>query len=311
MTTPVGRAILASQAARANSTKIDSFPADIGPHGLLMIFNEYRFEASTTRALLSLPEQSTNIVQSPKGAILLPIPNTLIDRNSMRITQTDMADTYFYEGAARSAAAGKAAFETGGIAVDVTQKIGDLWSSIKNASPSDILGGLRKTFGGNFNLNAISQGVGETLNPKSSLMFNGIDLKSFSFDWVLAPSEPAESDAIAKIIQKLKENSLPSYYTNSALTRAMLNYPSTVDMYLLGVDTNYFMKFKTSMISDVTFSYTPNGVSILRGGKPAAVNLSISLREMDIHTANDYGYDPTTTNIWGSIVDAYSDVPLY
>ena len=51
------------------------------------------------------------------------------------------------------------------------------------------------------------------------------------------------------------------------------------------------------MIDDISVDYGGGGpVSILQGGKPAAVSLSVSFTEMDIETAGDYsgGLEPPT-----------------
>jgi hypothetical protein len=142
-------------------------------------------------------------------------------------------------------------------------------------------------FGDNYLLGPISQGLGATLNPKASLLFSGVDLKDYSFQWTLAPTEQAESELLRRIVRRLKENALPSYSAETVATRVLLKYPSTVDIFLLGVDPNHFIRFKTAMIESVSVNYTPNGLSVLRGGKPAAVELSINLQEMDIHTADE------------------------
>jgi hypothetical protein len=42
------------------------------------------------------------------------------------------------------------------------------------------------------------------------------------------------------------------------------------------------------MIDNFDFNYSPQGMAVLRGGKPAIVTMGISLKEMDIHTAEDY-----------------------
>ena len=61
-------------------------------------------------------------------------------------------------------------------------------------------------------------------------------------------------------------------------------------MYLLGVNPDYFVKFKSAMIRSVHVEYGSQGiVSIVKGGKPGNVSLSIDLVELDIHTAEDYG----------------------
>jgi len=297
MTTPVNRVMLASQAASTNRTKIDHFPAKIGTHGMLMVFNEYRFQNPTTRQLLRLPGNVGGVVSQSNGAVLLPIPNTLVDGNSVRISGEDLYNTFGAETAASAAAGAQEAFRAAGGGIGGLQAVGaaagssiaSAFSQARVPGPQDALFLARRLFGDNFLLGPVSQGVGATINPKSSLVFEGVNLKNFNFEWVLAPTEKAESDLLRNIVRRLKSNSLPSYNPESAFTRAMLNYPSTVDIYMLGVDPSYYFLFKTAMIRNFNFNYTPNGLSMLRGGKPSAVNLSIELQEMDIHTANDYG----------------------
>ena len=145
----------------------------------------------------------------------------------------------------------------------------------------------KRLFGDNYLLGPISQGLGATLNPKASLLFSGVDLKDYSFQWTLAPTEQAESELLRRIVKRLKENALPSYSAETIATRVLLKYPSTVDIFLLGVNPSHFVRFKTAMIESVNVNYTPNGLSVLKGGKPAAIELSINLQEMDIHTAGD------------------------
>lgn len=292
MTTPVNRVMLASQAASTNRTKIDHFPSKIGTHGMLMVFNEYRFMNPTTRQLLRLSGNVGGVVSQSNGAVLLPIPNTLIDGNNVRISGEDMYNRFGAETAASAAAKMQEDYRAGGISgvgLGAVTSIGSAFNQARVPGAEDAMFLARRMFGDNFLLGPVSQGVGATINPKASLVFEGVNLKSFNFDWVLAPSEKAESDLIRNIIQRLKINALPAYNPESAFTRAMLNYPSTVDIFLLGVDPSYYFLFKTAMIRSVNVNYTPNGLSVLRGGKPSAVNLSIELQEMDIHTANDYG----------------------
>jgi hypothetical protein len=61
-------------------------------------------------------------------------------------------------------------------------------------------------------------------------------------------------------------------------------------MYLLGVNQEHFMKFKTCMVSNVSVNYSGGGgiTAIAKGGVPAAVELSMSFQELDIETADDY-----------------------
>jgi len=146
---------------------------------------------------------------------------------------------------------------------------------------------------------AADRALGSTINPKASLAFEGVELKQHSFSWTLAPKSFDESERLKGIVEKLKVSSLPTYQTFTGTNfKAYLRYPAIVDIYLLGVNPDYFMKFKSSMIRSVNVEYGSSGlVSILKGGKPANVALNIELMELDIHTAEDYGGAGAETNI--------------
>jgi hypothetical protein len=228
----------------------------------------------------------------------------------MRITREDMVNTF----GAETAAAGAASIRENGFFGAVASAssiagnaVANIPQNILKADTADALYLAKRLFGDNFLLGPISQGAGMTLNPKASLLFQGIELKEFEFNWTLAPTEQVESDLLQNIIKRLKSNALPWYNPETLLTTSMLRYPSTVDMYLLGVDPGYFMFFKTAMISDLSVNFAPNGVSILRGGKPAAINLNIRLKEMDIHTANEYGLTESALEIVESPIPNIAD----
>lgn len=292
MSVPVGRAMLASQKQTGGSTDIIAFPSHQGAHGMMLMFNDYTFISPGERTLINVPAESSTRI-SPRGAILLPIPIALIDNNSLRVRGTDLAGVPGSQLVAEATAAAKAQGASLGLvgtAIDAPfQALGALGMNTYNNGPWQDAAQLIMTTMGTIG-QAISIGGGIALNPRAALLFDGIDLKEYAFEWTLVPKTPEESILIRNLIQKLKQNALPSYATNGTFARAMLNYPATVDISLLGVDPDHYFRFKTAMIKNVNVNYTPNGLSILRGGKPSAVNISISLIETDIHTAEDYGF---------------------
>lgn len=306
MSVPVGRAMLASQKKTGGSTDIIAFPSHQGAHGMMLMFNDYTFISPGERTLINVPAESATRI-SPRGAILLPIPVALIDNNSLRVRGTDLAGVIGSELVASATAEAKAQGASLGLlgtAISAPfQAAGALAVNTFTNGPWQDAAQLIMTTMGNIG-QAISIGGGIALNPRAALLFDGIDLKEYAFEWTLVPKTPEESILIRNLIQKLKQNALPSYATNGTFARAMLNYPATVDISLLGVDPDHYFRFKTAMIKNVNVNYTPNGLSILRGGKPSAVNISISLIEMDIHTAEDYGFQAeqqvTTTGDTGT-----------
>jgi hypothetical protein len=313
-----------------------SFPANKSAHSMLMVFRTYRYEAPGERGILSLNQGVLNDLRSgftlpqPQGfigptqlerlsAIELPFPSNLRDVDALRVER-------FEQGLLESAA-GQMLAGAANAAVTSNATLGQLPGVIQGigASGASFLGGvsvggeldraLQTALGANLgnvardamylarsylpsSITRVADTViGSAVNPRAALAFEGVELKTHSFSWTLAPKNSRESDILKELIFKIKRSSLPSYQTISTTSfKAYLKYPDIVDIYLLGVNAEYFMKFKTCMIRSVTVDYSSPGlVPILKGGKPAAVNLNLEFYEMDIHTSNDYGVTATET----------------
>jgi hypothetical protein len=69
----------------------------------------------------------------------------------------------------------------------------------------------------------------------------------------------------------------------------MFQYPSMVDIFFVGIDSEHYFFFKTCMVQSFNTNFTPNGMAVLRGGRPAMVQMQLTVIETDIHTAEDYG----------------------
>lgn len=255
-----------------------------------------------------------------RNSLELPFPRQLTDSQQIRVAQFERDFLYeriagglasfdsgtgagnFLEGiiqgaegglaSVRSAAAGLVA-DPFGAAKDLVKAVGDLGTDKAVAmagylARNYIGGDLSKTLG------VVGQRV---VNPQETLGFSGVDLRNFTFSWDLFPSNKADTEKIRQIVRFLKEKSLPTTEGVAGapeLARAFLNYPSIVEVNLLGVQESHFTRFKRCMISNVTVDYGGGGgtVSIIKGGVPAAVTLSISFSEVQIQTAEDYQESP-------------------
>ena len=88
----------------------------------------------------------------------------------------------------------------------------------------------------------------------------------------------------------IKRKSLPEVGHLTGIPKAFLEYPSIVEVYLLGIQSDHWIKYKSSMITEMQVDYgAAGGVSIMKGGKPGAVQLSMTMSELEIETAHDYG----------------------
>jgi len=136
--------------------------------------------------------------------------------------------------------------------------------------------------------------AGNVVNPKETLAFEGVNLKSHQFTWELYPFDKTDSETIKQIVHFLKTKALPetqgvNINGEEVISRAFLRYPSVVEIHLLGVDQTHFPRFKPCMIQSVNVDYGATGnIPIMTDGKPGAVQLGIQLQELEIHTANDY-----------------------
>lgn len=141
--------------------------------------------------------------------------------------------------------------------------------------------------------NSINLATGSIINPKETLAFEGVQLRSHSFSWDLYPNNREDSAQIKKIIAILKKSVLPETESFSLsgvnFDRAFLKFPRVCYPYLIGIDEDAYMKFKPCLVQNMTVDYGAGGnLAIMAGGKPAGVTISMTLQELAIETADDY-----------------------
>ena len=291
---------------KANLTpKFLSFPPNIGAHSILLVFNKYTFVPPGERGLNRLGSNNRSGITGPIligiDAIQLPLPANIQDTYSIRINPGEMGIAGAEIARAASALAG-----AGDIGADALTSA--LVAGLPNVNVSSVtdtdLGAISRNlaFLGRRSIDSLSPnagrsvdaGLGNTVNPKAALFFEGVALKQFDFRWTLAPTEFSESDRIRDIINTIRRHSLPTYGNAIGLNKVLLNYPSTVDIYFLGIEQQYFLYYKTCMIQSFDTNFTPAGLAFVAGGKPAMVSIGMNLMETDIHTSEDY--DGVSTN---------------
>jgi len=289
---------------RSPSSEILSFPANLGAHATLMRFFQYTYGGAKGSKEQKLAE------------VLLPLPKQIQDSFKINVGGDELGLT----GSIASQIAGSAGGGEGGVGTALknlagaTAKVGE---GAYDAAKSAVLGdftkfqeGLGKTTDAAGFLttaglskisadiaNGIGVGRGTAVNPFATLVFKGIDLKVHSLEWLLSPETEQEQDQLKEIIQTIQRMVLPttqnplgenSEFGLTAIDKGLLKYPAMVNIYLQGLDQNYYFKFKTSMISQFNVDYTPNGLAVNKGGKPNAVRLTMTLNEAYIHTADDH-----------------------
>lgn len=282
---------------RESIDQVLQFPENLGAHAMLMVFKKYSYQRPGTRALNTVGA-STFTAQELRGtdSILVPLPQNIQDSYQVRVQRFD-------QGIAGEAMASVAA----GFANANNPTLGEFGRILAGAIPNIDTDALRNLDFSSVSRDAaflarrtldnalpdatrnIDAGFGNTINPKAALYFEGVEMKTHSFNWSFAPASERESTILKDIGITVKKNILPSYGAVGGVSRLLLNYPSVLDIFFLGVDQSYFIHYKTCMVQQFNIDFTPQGIALLKGGKPAMVNMNMNVIEADIHTSEDYG----------------------
>lgn len=268
------------------------YPDGQSAHNIVMLFRDYSYQPTA-----GVVGQKVN--QNTTASVVLPIPSNLQDTYSVQINPFELgsmgalaADALNGQSrniASEAASGAGAAFNDTAQAEGLGGTAGAVLSNLKSASAfvgrnalDDLgIGGLA---------GAIDVATGTAVNPHVTLRFEGVNLKSHTFNWSMSPRNEREAETLKNLINFIRSRMLPSYdrgQGSTAISRGLLRYPNLVDIYFTGINQDYFYYFKPAMIQNFTTDYTPNGIALNRGGRPAFINMTMQLTEASIHTAND------------------------
>ena len=171
------------------------------------------FETTGTGQSLRLQTSSESLqknIENPLGTIFLPIPESILDSNGVTWGEDSLnglAATGV--GVAQDVISSNDLQEVGqagGRAGQSLQQLlgdGATTSAINATFASMAVNAL----GGNTSAGGIlARQTGSVLNPNMELLFGGVQLRSFSFDFDLVPRDEQESNIIKKIIRTFKKS---------------------------------------------------------------------------------------------------------
>jgi len=301
------------------------FPDKPFPHSMLMIFEDYSYEGfkdkfgetvSNTGSGLISENRASGVGIRSTNSIELPFPKQLVDNTGL--IYNNMQQNPLIEGMVQTAI--KASGGDGGAISEIpkaiqnmgrmagaatggsTGKINELIKSVSETSTADAASMTRfmlsKFIPDNL-AGAVNLSVGQALNPRETISFEGVQLRTHTFEWDLYPDNPRDSQRIQDVIKALKLNVLPETVDigtgSEGIKKAFLKFPRTCKIFLIGVDETFYMKFKPCMVTSMAVDYANGGtLAVMAGGRPAGVKISLNLQELQIETAGDYGAPSTS-----------------
>lgn len=151
---------------------------------------------------------------------------------------------------------------------------------------------------------AIQQSTGVAPNPNQTVAFQGPALRDHNFTWTFFPNDDVESNNIRALVNELKKRSLPT--STMSDHAGILNYPqmAIINFYpwdgrgsatppgnIYGWTDQSIIKIKKCFIASVNVNYSPSGQAAFFSGdkRPVAIQLSLSLKEIEYMMGEDYG----------------------
>ncbi len=124
-----------------------------------------------------------------------------------------------------------------------------------------------------------------TENPYEEQLFNGIDFRTFQFDFAFAPASPQEGKEVEGIINMFRFHSKPNFI-GGVLGEGQFTFPNEFAIEFMMNEngkfiTNKFLpKLYNCVCTNVTTNFTPEGMYVaLTDGRPQSYSLSLSFTE--------------------------------
>lgn len=239
------------------------------------------------------------------GTIILPMPDTIVDGNTVSYADSSMnaltaigldVGGDFMKTIGEMIVDKKSPEEITNTAVNLITNAGvDISASLGGSDGiQDIITKKLSTmlvgqFGGNVSVNQLlARQDGVIFNPNKELLFNGVNLRNFNFQFKFIPRNDREAEQVEKIIKSFKRNMAPVV----AQEYAFLNTPSVFELsYRKGHGEHPFLhKFKQCFLENCTVNYTGDGFySTYSDGRPVSMTLNLTFKE--IEPIYDIDYD--------------------
>jgi len=125
--------------------------------------------------------------------------------------------------------------------------------------------------------------LGVVRNPHTALLFNGVDLRTFTFTWKLSPRSQMQSKNLDRIINTIKR----AMHPNLTLGGFALDYPDLFTVEFEN-DKEGIVELGYSFCSDFRINPTPSGQVFYKNGYPSIVEMSMTLKEFQIKTSENF-----------------------
>ncbi len=163
----------------------------------------------------------------------------------------------------------------------------------QDAIKTTVISKLVNSLGANTSTSGlISRATGQVLNPNLELLFSGVNLRSFSFDFDFTPRDSKESTIVKTIIRTFKIGMAPRTGGTADGAGLFISAPNVFILtYKSGKNDHPFLNvFKPCALVSMTTNYTGSGsYSTYLDKTPVHMKMSLGFTELNPIYYEDYG----------------------
>ena len=180
---------------------------------------------------------------------------------------------------------------------DNNEIIGNIAGLANRQSGEGLGSSILKMMAARIGGSAVQNVTQKAVNPRTQMLFSGMNFRNFTWTWTLYPRNQEEAKALWDITEFLKYHALPEY--DAASGGVFLIQPSLFDIefHSFGKRNDWLTKTLTCVCRNITVDYAPAGVvaffepyvdpvSQQTVSAPIGIRLSMSFEETEILTKN-------------------------
>ena len=178
-----------------------------------------------------------------------------------------------------------------------TEKVKQLMSetkamdAVKSALVEGVAGAAGAALGTEAIGDLINKQAGQALNPNFELFFKGVQPRTFSFDFKLAPKNAEEAREIVKIVRMFKYYSAPGTLPGAEGLRYW-TYPQLFEIEYWNSAVTH--KIKPCGLTQVSVNYSGDGTNHTHyDGYPLQTDLTLTFTESELLTKDSFSEDPS------------------
>jgi len=176
----------------------------------------------------------------------------------------------------------------GGDAAAITKSLVASLEGVGKDMTFKAIGAVGELFGAEGADKLAKKSFGEADNPYMEVLFDAMQLRTFTYNFKFAPRNQQEAYEVQRIIQLFRFHMAPELRPG---VNRYLGLPSQFDIHYMFLsrdgqasENNYYNRIATCVLQDCKVNYTPEGVKSFEDGGPTQTTMTLTFKEIELLT---------------------------